>query len=446
MNDTNSERERVIELTEYSERTLVPNTHNTNNTNNSPLQYLNDIEWWPVWIGLAWYLTTMVVRVVWETGPVKIPVWRGVSEISLWFHNFQNITRILLMWSTTVIALYSCHKFTKTKFSLISYIVLFLLTSFSQIIGSFAPTRSIGMGTSIFCILFGCIFRNATGLVVPNVMSLETFIKIAIVVLATDINPILGLGAGGLAVAWLETSIILVITFAIGKFVVRADTETSLLIASGVSICGSSAIMAVADVIRCSKQRVTDSVTVISLFVIPFIPTVPLVLQTAFQFTDVTIGATIGGSIDSTGAVVASASILNNTNVLYTAVVTKMLQNIFIGPVTMCIATVWYRTLDPRLLWQRFPKFVIGFIVVCCITTIVGSSDPILRDHVISDCLIVSEWFSNLSFVLIGMDIDFYQLAVNFRQLSQMTILYLIGQTLDVVTTTITAFLVFETV
>lgn len=429
--------ERVIELTEYSD---------ANNTNNSPLHYLNDIEWWPVWIGFVWYLTTLVVRVVWETGPVKITTWRGLSEISLWFHNFQNITRILLMWSTTVITLYTCHKFTKTKFSLVSYIVLFLLTSFSQIMGSFAPTRSIGMGTSIFCIIFGCIFRNASGLVVPNVMSLETFIKIAIVVLATDINPILGLGAGGLAIAWLETSIILIITFVFGKYVIRVDTDINLLISSGLSICGSSAIMAVADIIGSSKQRVIDSVTVISVFVIPFIPTVPILLQQTFRFTDVTIGSIIGGSIDSTGGVIASASIVNNPNVLYTAVVTKMLQNIFIGPVTLCISAIWYQTFDIRLLWQRFPKFVLGFIVVLCATTIIGSSDPVLRDNAIADCLIVSEWFSNLSFVLIGMDIDFYELAVNFRQLLKITTLYLFGQTLDVITTTITAFLVFETV
>jgi uncharacterized membrane protein YadS len=115
-----------------------------------------------------------------------------------------------------------------------------------------------------------------------------------------------------------------------------------------------------------------------------------------------------------------------------------MLQNLLIGPIALIATVIWHRSFRPFVLWDKFPKFVIGFIMV---SVIVSSLQSSLRTKLSSDCFIISEWFSAISFVLIGLDIDLYNhgLGKNLKLVG----LYLVGQTIDVFTTLGFSFLLF---
>ena len=80
-------------------------------------------------------------------------------------------------------------------------------------------------------------------------------------------------------------------------------------------------------------------------------------------------GGWLGGTIDSTGAVVAAGAFLGETAEKVAAVV-KMIQNVLIGVVAFVVAVYWITRVDrdpdaPRPsmmeIWYRFPKFILGF-------------------------------------------------------------------------------------
>lgn len=93
-----------------------------------------------------------------------------------------------------------------------------------SLIGSFRTLFNIGMGTAIWCIFFGVIFRllskDATGfmplgnsIIIFNFISkllntLEFYIKISIVLLAVNLKDVLIVGAKALIVGWVETTFV----------------------------------------------------------------------------------------------------------------------------------------------------------------------------------------------------------------------------------------------
>jgi uncharacterized membrane protein YadS len=227
-------------------------------------------------------------------------------------------------------------------------------------------------------------------------------------------------------------------------------------------------------------------------------------------------GAWFGGSVDSTGAVIASASIYNDPQAISTAAVVKMMQNVLIGPISVAMAWIWSeyelrqayleeqehlypdnetngvdhhpstasttandnigpsssnnndaiamdtiqngrksdytrptnKTIKKQekayiMLWKRFPKFVLGFIVTAILfnTVIPGGQDE--RTLVKNFCFYVSEYFSTLSFVSIGLGLKMGELKQNIRSLGKLCGLYLIAQLVDIVVTAVLAWLAF---
>jgi uncharacterized membrane protein YadS len=82
-------------------------------------------------------------------------------------------------------------------------------------------------------------------------------------------------------------------------------------------------------------------------------------------------GAWLGGSIDTTGAVVASGTLVGE-EALKISTIVKFSQNVLLGIAAFAISIYWTynkratdRTTEkPTLsvIWERFPKFVLGFI------------------------------------------------------------------------------------
>lgn len=80
-------------------------------------------------------------------------------------------------------------------------------------------------------------------------------------------------------------------------------------------------------------------------------------------------GAWLGGTLDTTGSVLAATEQIGET-ASRTGTVVKLSQNVFIGIAALAISLWWTMrdgkntTASPGLgiLWERFPKFVLGFI------------------------------------------------------------------------------------
>jgi len=146
-----------------------------------------------------------------------------------------------------------------------------------------------------------------------------------------------------------------------------------------------------------------------------------------------------------------------------------MIQNILIGVVAFGIAVYWTTVVErPSAnesaalssgtqlasrgvaeIWKRFPKFILGFIiasVVCSMLHAWTDSGPAIVDTSIKSCTkILRGWLFCLAFVSIGLETNFRDLAKHLAG-GKPVLLYLAGQSLNLVLTLAMAYLMFKVV
>lgn len=353
-----------------------------------------------------------------------------------------NVLSMLLCAACTVVTMAVVQQLLGKPFHVLVNVGVCVVAFAGQVVGAYDPFAANGVGVAVWCILFGTILRLAFNRELSGMPSMSFAIMVSIVLLAVNMKSVGTVGAKALVVAWVETAVVLVLVLYFGIKALRMPEDDALVTAAGLSICGSSAVVSVGEVVGASKALKVAVIGIMSLLTVPCMVGVPLV-GLAVGLNNDTIGAWVGGSVDATGAVVASAS-LAGTQAVHTAVIVKMLQNVMIGPVVIGITLARSKACRCRVLWDKFPKFVLGFLVVAAITTIIP--DP-FEDEIAANSFVISEWFSAVSFVLLGYDIDLRAIRQQFGSFGKVLALYLVGQyVVDTFTTLAVSYVMFSVV
>ncbi len=410
-------------------------------------RWFNTEDIWPIWIGAAWF--AMVTGLTfWGAAIARVSIWTPASLLGANLTH-SNVGGLCLIVSATLATLYVAHGCARGEHApLWQYAVICTLVLICMFIGTLAPLSKVGLGAPIWCIMAGILLRNVPHLwrrsvgqetLFGHTFSLDFFIKVSICLLAIDLRQAPMLGARGLLVAWVETILLILIVYSTGVKVLAMGPAHSILTTCALGICGGSAAMAVGSTLRIEKETVGVVIAIMSIMTIPLIPALPLIAPYT-PFNNETIGAWIGGAVDTTGAVAASAA-LGGPYILQPAIIIKMMQNMLIGPVVVVITAVHHHTVSPIILWDRFPKFVLGFIAVSAAVSVMPEDMGVA---VAANSFVLSEWFGAISFVLIGADIDVLGLV---RQgggdAKRAFVLYLIGQTIDIGSTLAAAYVAF---
>jgi uncharacterized integral membrane protein (TIGR00698 family) len=241
----------------------------------------------------------------------------------------------------------------------------------------------------------------------------ELFIKLGLVLLGATINfaSIGKAGGPGILQAVLLITLVFGFTWWLGGRL-GVDDKLRALLASAVSICGVSAAISAAGAVQAKKEQLAYAASLVIIFALPSIFILPPLAE-ALNLTPAVAGAWIGGNIDTTAAVTASAAIAGD-DVLQIAAIVKSSQNVLIGVVAFLL-TLYFafkvdrsgRTEAPKAveLWHRFPKFVLGFVLASLVATLyvaaVGS-DAAAPDIAILKAL--STIFFVIAFVSIGLE------------------------------------------
>jgi uncharacterized membrane protein YadS len=146
---------------------------------------------------------------------------------------------------------------------------------------------------------------------------------------------------------------------------------------------------------------------------------------------------------------------------MYVAATIKMIQNVMIGVTAFCVAVYWVTKVEATdaghsvgvgEIWHRFPKFVLGFIAASIIFSILDQNmgkdlGGAIVDHGIvrGGTRLLRGWFFALSFAAIGLSTNFRELAKYFKG-GKPLILYVCGQSLNLVLTLAMAYLMFYVV
>ena len=156
--------------------------------------------------------------------------------------------------------------------------------------------------------------------------------------------------------------------------------DLGLLIATGYSICGASAIAAVNGTVGADDDETAYAITLVTLYGSLSILVLPLI-GSLIGFDDQTFGTWVGASVHDVGQVVAAASTRSDAAV-EAATVVKLTRVVLLAPLVALVATSRRRsqtaeepgTARPPLL----PLFVIGFLAMILIRTTGVLSDSTL--------------------------------------------------------------------
>jgi uncharacterized integral membrane protein (TIGR00698 family) len=266
----------------------------------------------------------------------------------------------------------------------------------------------------LWAIVIGLVIANTVGVAKifrPGIATYEFFLKLGIVLLGVRflLGDVLKLGGISLVAVVLELTISIVLMTWLGKTFKLTPKLTSLL-AIGSSICGVSAIIAAKGAINAKDEDASFAIAAIlalgaiSLFAFP-------VIGHLLGMTDHAYGLWAGLAIDNTAEVTAAGNLWSE-QAGKIAVLAKTTRNATIGFVVLGYAIYWAtrgeaQNIDNKaqFLWQKFPKFVLGFIVVSLLATLGAFS----KDQA-ADIANLSRWAFLLTFAGVGLSTDFREM------------------------------------
>ncbi|MDO9632810.1 MAG: putative sulfate exporter family transporter [Humidesulfovibrio sp.] len=340
------------------------------------------------------------------------------------------------------------------------FVVVFLVACLAYMLGNQAISKQYGFGAEAWGVILGMIIANTLGTpkwVLPA-CQVEFFIKSGLVLLGAEVlfNKIVAIGIPGIFVAWVVTPIVLICTYIFGQKVLKMPSKTlNIVISADMSVCGTSAAIATAAACRAKKEELTLSIGLSLVFTAIMMIAMPAAIK-AMGMPVILGGAWMGGTIDSTGAVAAAGAFLGE-KAMYVAATIKMIQNVLIGVTAFCVAMYWClkveheagRKVGVSEIWNRFPKFVLGFLAASVIFSLLDSSlgkdmgNAMLEQGVVrGGTRLLRAWFFALSFAAIGLSTNFRALSKYFKG-GKPLILYVCGQSFNLVLTLAMAYVMF---
>ena len=331
----------------------------------------------------------------------------------------------------------------------LSLLVIFALTLGAQLLAAIPVFKNLGLEPVFFSVILGLLVSNTVGVpgwLKPAIQS-EFYIKIGIICLGSTIlfKEVLESGAYGLAQSLIVVFTVWYFAFWVGKKM-KVDPEMGTMLSSAVSICGVSAAIATCGVIKGDNKKLSYVISLVLIVAIPMMYLLPW-LSRLLGLNEEVSGAWLGGTIDTTGAVAASGTLIGET-AAKTAVIVKSSQNVLLGVAAFVISLMWsYRgttsgkveKMRAKVIWDRFPKFVVGFVLASLVFSFC------MEEPVAKEIGTVTKGFQNtlfsIAFVCIGLETRFKDILGKDNR--KPLYVFLISQTFNIIVTLVVAWLMF---
>ncbi len=242
----------------------------------------------------------------------------------------------------------------------------------------------------LWAILFGIVIANTVGVARifrPGVATYDFWLKTGIILLGARfiLGDVLKLGGISLILVFIAFAFSLTFMTWLGR-TFKLSPQLTTLLAVGSSVCGVSAIIATQGAIDADEEDSSTAIAAIlalgalSLFTFPAVGHL-------LHMSDHAYGIWAGLAVDNTAEATAAGALYSDAAGKY-AVLAKTCRNALIGFVVLAYAIQWARKglasraatkqLDNKaaFLWQKFPKFVLGFLVISLLATLGASSNP----------------------------------------------------------------------
>ena len=282
---------------------------------------------------------------------------------------------------------------------------------------AYLATWIAGLSTTLSPLVVGVVLGAIAVNVVapPQVLNAgvtfgaKKLLRVGIVVLGLrlSIGDLVDLGGTGLIVVAGVVATTFFGTQYIGRRLGLSD-DMSLLVATGYSICGASAIAAMDGLIDADEEEATYAITLVTLCGTLSILVLPL-LGHALSLGSETFGTFVGGAVHDVGQVVATASTRDDT-ALAAATVVKLSRVMLLAPIVAFVAVGLRRkhaeigptSKRPPLL----PVFVVGFLLAVCVR-----STGVLNDSWIDGAARAEKIVLTIALVGLGAGVRFRKMS-----------------------------------
>jgi uncharacterized integral membrane protein (TIGR00698 family) len=326
-------------------------------------------------------------------------------------------------------------------------VVLFALAWIAQAMAGHVSAATWGLEYVIFALAIGLAINHSVTIPrwLREAARTEFYIKTGLVVLGATIlfDEIVGAGVLGILQALVVVLSVWAFAFWLARRL-RVDDELATMLASAVSICGVSAAIATCGAIQGDRRKLSYVTSLVLVVAMPMMVLMPWVART-FEMSPVVSGAWLGGTLDTSAAVVAAGEQLGDAG-RNAAVVVKLSQNALIG-VAAFLLTVWWamRKQSERhgasvgLIWERFPKFVFGFLLASALFSFALPQASVTETRGLINHL--RTVLFAMAFVSIGLETSLGSLVTTDG--GRPAVAFLGGQAFNVVVTLLAAFAFF---
>lgn len=404
------------------------------------ISLLSTEDWWAAWLGLFIFalglgpifgkdLLGWVVK-----DNTWIDISKSIAPVSANYQGMSGITSLFLTY-LFLLAITCCGTYVmggNVKRFAGGFTIIFAITYLCIILGKYAyiaatPDKldrygiswALGMGDMgyIFAMIIGLIIGNfflGAADYLKTAARPEWYIKTGIVILGASIA-VKTLSAMGLASTVIIRGLCAVVEaylvyWAVVYYIARKwfkfTPEWAAPLASGISICGVSAAIATGAAIRSRPVIPVILSAVIIVFVALELLFLPWLAQVLLWKEPMVAGAWMGLAVKSDGGAIASGAITDSLVrakalkelginweegwMLMATTTTKVFIDIFIGVWAFILAVIWSvfnigkkskdsagkSQVKASEIWDRFPKFIIGFVLTFLIILLLGLSNP----------------------------------------------------------------------
>jgi uncharacterized integral membrane protein (TIGR00698 family) len=358
-------------------------------------------DWWAIWIGIGLVVAGVVLFA--QGGTLKWlavtpPKWSSAAQLTEHFsHSSVRYLALFVLWAGVFGLALQVLGYRLRTF-LPSFVFLFLLSLAIFTVGQWAQASRYNLEPPLVALVVGLLISNL-GLLPRSLdvgFRVEFYIKTGIVLLGATLPFTLIIWAGPVAI--LQASVVAITTFLVIFFVGRRlglSPRFAATLGAGGSVCGVSAAIAVSSAVGARKEETSVAIATVILWAIAMIFVLPLVAR-YLELPAGIAGAWIGTSEFADAAGLAAAQTyggyagsvpgIGGTSEQALAAFTLMKvvgRDAWIGIWALVLALIASSRWDQASgdvrpvsasLWQRFPKFVLGFLAASLFVTLVTGS------------------------------------------------------------------------
>jgi uncharacterized membrane protein YadS len=407
--------------------------------------YLTE-DWWAVWIGVGLVVASLLLYAAGAStflGSIAITPpknWTEAGKVLSHFSDKWGWYLLLFLLFGILFTLAVRIMRLNLKQYLKGFIILFIGSTLIQVLSRSKFASEYNLEAPLLALIFGLILGNIVRIPTWFDVSLRTefYIKTGIVLLGATLPLTMILDAG--PIAFFQATIVSVTTFLTIYFastrLFKLGPRFGAVLGAAGSVCGVSASIAVGGSISAKKEEIAVGISIVSIWAIVMIFFLPMASNFIGLHPGVA-GAWIGTSefADAAGfAAAAAIPVPHGTDSAINAfTLMKVIgRDIWIGIWCFILSFIavlrWDKKeglvgtqrVGARVIWDRFPKFVLGFIAAVLIMSAVAALgfpttelfEKTLQPQVINPIKSLRTWAFVLTFLCIGLTTRFKDLIM----------------------------------